>query len=263
MVIKIYSKLTFFLVFLTSASGLSHAAESQKESHWVVAAVDGGAWKSTQHDPSVRTTVRAGDEIRPTDRLETFQNNQVALARDRRGQNIVAVRGAFEIERSKNGSQVRLQRGRALAVLDGLKGSEDFNVATLAGVASVRGTRFSVETAPKGMSVKTFRGEVRASAYAHPNTASKIIGRSVSVEKGEKTAFENGSKEKLEAVQLSPTDWAEYENQLQIIRSARQSLKESGDGWFDAASQPSRSRRVPGSGLDSGDIRKDAQAIVF
>ena len=258
-----FNKIALFLVLFTGISTGSQAVDSRDDSHWVVAAVEGGAWKSAAHDPSVRTAVRAGDTILATDRLETFQNNQVALARDRRGQNIVAVRGAFGIDQSEKGAQVRLERGRALAVLDKLNGTEDFNIATMAGVAAVRGTRFTVDATAAGMAVKTFRGEVLLSAYANPNTASKAVGRSVSVVKGEKASFETGSKDKLEAVPLSSRDMAEYESQYKLIRSARRSLKAEGGGWFKAAEQPSRTRRVPGSSIDTSDAGKNGQTIVF
>lgn len=249
---------SFFLWFLLMAAPCVHAEEAS----WIVAGVDGGAWKSTDRDPSVRTAVTVGDAVRSTDRLETFQNNQVALALDPQGKDIVAVQGAFKMSKSeRGGTNVKLERGKALAVLDGLKKKqEDFTIVTASGVAAVRGTRFSVELPASGMQVKTFQGEVQATAVAGPGARS---GGSVMLPKGKKTTLIKGPGHQPTASGLSQRDWEEYGQGLRSIRSARKSLKSSGKRWFEKSSEPSRSKGIPSTDRDAADADRSGQTIVF
>ncbi len=241
---------------ISLAVGSSARAE---EDRWLVAAIDGGAWKSSDRDPSVRTALQPGDVVRSTDRLETFQNNQVTLAGDPAGQNLVAVRGAFRVRQAVANTKVELDRGRALAVLDGLKGRGDFSVATPTGVASVRGTRFSVNAPMSRMEVRTYEGEVLV------RRGGKAVrgGSSVIVAKGDQTALDADSKEKPTVQKLSKRDWDDYQNERKAIRSARQSLKENGAHWFEESAKPSRTRWVPSVEPDASGADKDAQTILF
>lgn len=241
------------LLLLALATPVFAASEDQR---WVVAGIEGGAWKSTDRDPSVRTAVNPGDVILPTDRLETFQNNQVTLAMDPRGKNMVSVRGVFRVQSSERGSRLEMERGHALAVLDDLKGRGDFSVGTPTGVAAVRGTRFSVDAPSVRMDVQTYRGEVQV--YAPETHVS-----SVSVEKGKKTTLESGARGKPSVADLSSKDWQEYGQSLRSIRSARKSLESNGQHWFEESERPSRTRWVPAIEPGAGDTEKKGRTIVF
>lgn len=232
------------------------------EERWVVAAVKGGAWRSSEQDPSVRTALQPGDAVRPGEMLETFQNNQVALANDPSGQNIMAVRGAFQLRQKPGVTRVDLQRGRTLAVLDGLRGKGDFSVRTPTGTAAVRGTRFSVEAPAARMDVKTYRGEVLVTSSPPPGRRQRAVER-VTLIKGKKVGLDSGQPGKAETSDLTERDWKEYEESLEFIRAARRGLKENGVRWFEEADRPDQARRVPsdaGSGAIDDD---DARSIVF
>lgn len=249
-----------YLLLIASVISMAlPAAGYAEEDRWIVAAIDGGAWKSTDRDPSVRTALQPGDVIRSTDRLETFQNNQVTLAGDPAGQNLVAVRGEFRVRQGLAKTQVELNRGKALAVLDGLKGKGDFSVATPTGVASVRGTRFSVDAPLSRMDVKTFEGEV---AVRSGGKAVRVA-KPVYVAKGDRTVLEAGSKEPPALQKLSGKDWDEYKKDRKAVRAVRQSLKKSGAHWFEESAKPSRTRWVPAIEEDAANVKKDGPTILF
>lgn len=231
-----------------------------EEGDWVVAGVDGGAWKSTDLDPSVRTALHPGDSIGENDRIETFQNNQVALTTDPKGKNMVSVKGgAFRVRPTSSGTRIQLDHGRALAVLNDLRDTGNFSVETPMGVAAVRGTYFSVESQLSRMEVKTYRGEVSVQIPSSPG----FRGSTLLVAKDQKTRFDSGISDSLKINALLDRDREEFEKGLQFILAAKKSLKSSGRRWFKALSKPSRSIWVPAVKKDGSDSDRTGQTIVF
>lgn len=232
-----------------------------EEERWIVAAVKGGAWKSSERDPSVRTALRQGDVVRSDERLETFQLNEVALAKDASGEDIVAVRGEFRVRQSPDKTAIDLRRGRALAVLDGLRGRGDFVVQTPVGTAAVRGTRFSVEAPAARMDVKTYRGEVVAEKTAL-GRRERAPGR-VPVTRGQKIVWEEGVASDAVTRELTERDWQQYRESMKLIRAARRALKADGARWFEEAGQPSRAKQVPADPGSGAAAEADGRTIVF
>lgn len=227
----------------------------------MVASVKGGAWRSSDRDPSVRTAVRQGDTVSSSDRLETFQQNEVTLTSDPAGKNIITLQGEFRVRQTPGATRIELERGRALAVLDGLKGRGDFSVATPTGVAAVRGTRFGVDAPHERMEVRTYQGEVLVSEGA--SSRRRTAGASVTLEKGKMTSLNGHGSQAPRAEDISEREWKKYREDLKGIRAARQALKEDGGRWFEESKMPARSTWVP-SDPDSGSgAVKDGQTIVF
>lgn len=233
-----------------------------EESGWVVVAVEGGAWKSSDRDPSVRTTVHPGEAIGPHDKIETFQQNKVTLAQDSAGKNLVAIQGAFHIQQSPGATRVRLERGQALAVLDGLKGRGDFSVATPTGVAVVRGTRFLVVTDPvKGMEVQTFLGEV---AVRGAVSRARKVAASIPLPKGSKVLLSNSeTNQNYRPSDLSAADWKGFRQSFDAIRTTRSIMKAEGKRWFEESRRPRRSRSVPNGAITNLSSQGEGQSIVF
>ncbi len=232
-----------------------------EDDRWMVASVKGGAWKSSDRDPSVRTAVREGDTIGSSDRVETFQQNEVTLTSDAAGKNIITLQGAFRVQQTPGATRVHLERGRALAVLDGLKGRGDFSVATPTGVAAVRGTRFGVEAPASRMDVRTYQGEVLVSKSAVGRR--RFSGASVSLEKGKKTALRAEDPQAPRAEDISAREWKDYREAFKGIRAARQALKEDGGRWFEESKKPARATWVPSEPDSGSGAAKDGQTIVF
>ncbi len=232
-----------------------------QEKPLIVASVKGGAWKSAAGDPSIRTSIKPGDAIRPGERLETFQTNEIQVALDPEGKNLIAIQGSFSFRRNVKGTDIHLDRGRALAVLDGLKNQEKFTITTPIGVATVRGTRFAVNAPLSAMDVKTYKGEVRVQALSAQTE--RPIGRSVDVKKGYKTHFTADSKELLTVSELSPRDTMEYQEMFKRIRDTQKILRSQGRSWFLSSEEPPRSFSVPAAENSDNGASKTGHAIVF
>jgi hypothetical protein len=255
-----YNHILLLIAFIGTSQLWCGEAAAEDE-RWVVASVKGGAWKSSDRDPSVRTAVREGDAVSSSDRLETFQQNEVTLTSDPAGKNIITVQGAFRMQQTPGVTRVQLERGRALAVLDGLKGQGDFSVVTPTGVAAVRGTRFGVDAPYNRMEVRTYQGEVMVRGNSTGRKHSG--GASVSLEKGRKTVLESGTSQAPRAEDISVREWKKYREEFQGIRTARKALKEDGGRWFDESKEPSRVTWVPSDPASGQDGSKDGQTIVF
>ncbi len=250
------------IVLLTCAgSAFADDGAQQKERPLVVAGVRGGAWKCLASDPSVRSSVKPGDILKSGDRLETFQGNEVQVALDDRGQDLVALQGAFKIRQDLKGTDFQLDRGRALAVLDGLKGKSEFSVSTPTGVAVVRGTRFGVDAPLSVMDVKTFKGEVFVQEVSAQ--AGRRVGGGVLVTKGHKTRVNAGAGQPLTLAELSARDTKEYQEAFTRIRDTRKSMRMNGRKWFLASEDAPRSVSVPAAGDGRSASKQENGAIVF
>lgn len=248
------------LVALLMVQPLVSTALAEEEG-WLVAGLEGGAWKSSERDPSVRTAVHPGDVVRPNEKIETFQDHRVTLALGADGKNLVTAQGSVRIQRDTGATRFQLERGRALAVLDDLEGRGDFSITTPVGVASVRGTRFAV-TVPAGseeMGVQTFRGEVLVRAGGGRNARSRSV---VLAKDGKVTASKSG-KGPLSIEALSEKDWKEYRGDYRAVRAARENLRTNGERWSEDSKKPESSRWVPALESDGAVLNTDAKNIVF
>jgi hypothetical protein len=230
---------------------------------WLVAGLEGGAWKSSERDPSVRTAVHPGDVIRSNERIETFQNHQVTLAGDAAGRNLITAQGAVRLRQNATGTQLELERGRALAVLDDLKGRGDFSVATPIGVASVRGTRFAVTVPATAdeMGVQTYRGEVMVRTGVRGVRGSR--SRSAVVTKGKKLSVSQSGKGPLVTEDLMERDWSDYRSLYRVAQHARKSLRSNGARWFEDSRQPAATHWIPSIDPDRQSSDQEAKTIVF
>ncbi len=260
----IISKYKLILILAAAMLGLGDfsAIYAAEESGWVVVAVEGGAWKSSDRDPSVRTALHAGEVVGAHDRVETFQRNRVTLAQDPAGKNLVAVQGDFHIQQSPGVTRVRLDRGQALAVLDGLKGQGDFSVTTPTGVAVVRGTRFLVVTDPiKGMEVQTFLGEVAVRGFA---SQKRRATNSIPLPKGSKVLLsEADASSGSRSGDLTAADWKLFRESFGAIKKTRAVMRLEGKRWFEDSQKPSRSRFVSNDDAKKLSLEGGGQTIVF
>ncbi len=251
-----------FIVLSALATGAWADGETRpKQRPLVVAAVRGGAWKCLASDPSVRSSVKPGDLLRPGDRLETFQGNEVQIALDDRGQNLVALQGAFKLRQDGKGTDVQLDRGRALAVLDGLKGKGGFSVSTPTGVAVVRGTRFGVDAPLLGMDVKTFKGEV--SVQAINAQSGRRGGMAILVAKGFKTRLDAVTGQTPALAALNARDTEEYQKTFARLRDTRNSMRANGRAWFAASDAAPRSVSVPAAESRESASKQENGSIVY
>ncbi len=199
----LFALLVFVAAFLTSAP--NSAAESRHT--FTVVSIQGSAWIS-HNKRDVKSSLRAGDILKPGSEIEVLQGNSVIISMDDTKENIIEIQGPSQVFISDDGiSQFKVIDGKIFAFIDSLKKGRKFEVSTPVAVAAIRGTAIKVSASWGSSEFLVHEGKIEVRTLDPEGMISEGM---LEVTEGQKVTIK-GNVEKLpDAGSISDKEEAEF-----------------------------------------------------